>query len=160
MSSIDSTLAERGARYGDFPEHAFITQELKRTLHDNVNWFELADDQKEALDMVMHKIGRILNGDPNYIDSWTDIIGYTRLVEKRLIDEQKVQHSFAFDSDIDVTFGPLGTQESDDANRCSISEKLAGKALYGTDSDDVQLEKALKELFGPNVEIQHIDVRT
>ncbi len=160
MSSIDSTLAERGARYGDFPEHAFITQELKRTLHDNVNWFELADDQKEALDMVMHKIGRILNGDPNYIDSWTDIIGYTRLVEKRLIDEQKVQHSFAFDSDIDVTFGPLGTQESDDANRCSISEKLTRKTLYGTDSDDVQLEKALKELFGPNVEIQRIDVRT
>jgi hypothetical protein len=38
--------------------------------------------------MVAHKIGRIINGDPQYIDSWTDIIGYTRLVEKRLIDEQ------------------------------------------------------------------------
>ena len=84
MSSIDSTLAERGARYGDFPEHAFITQELKRTLHDNVNWFELADDQKEALDMVMHKIGRILNGDPNYADSWHDIAGYAKLVDDRL----------------------------------------------------------------------------
>ena len=34
--------------------------------------------------MVAHKIGRILNGDPNYIDSWHDIIGYTRLVEQRL----------------------------------------------------------------------------
>ena len=88
MSTIDATLAERGSRYGEFPEHAFITQELKRTLHDNVNWSNLADDQKEALDMVMHKIGRIINGDPNYIDSWTDIIGYTRLVEKRLIAGQ------------------------------------------------------------------------
>ena len=91
MSTIDATLAERGSRYGEFPEHAFITQELKRTLHDNVNWGNLADDQKEALDMVMHKIGRIINGDPNYIDSWTDIIGYTRLVEKRLLDMVPVE---------------------------------------------------------------------
>ena len=84
MSSIDSTLAERGARYGDFPEHAFITQELKRTLHDNVNWFELADDQKEALDMVMHKIGRILSGNNNEPDHWKDISGYATLVENIL----------------------------------------------------------------------------
>ena len=44
-------------------------------------WAGLRDDQKEALEMVVHKIGRILNGDPDYQDSWTDIIGYTRLVE-------------------------------------------------------------------------------
>lgn len=88
IQTIDDTLAERGSRYGEFPEHAFITQELKRTMHDNMNWDGLDVDMKEALDMVAHKIGRIINGDPQYIDSWTDIIGYTRLVEKRLINEQ------------------------------------------------------------------------
>lgn len=85
---IDDTLAERGSRYGDFEGHALITQTLKNTMVLTPKWHTLALDQREALDMVMHKVGRILNGDPNYIDSWTDIIGYTRLVEKRLIAEQ------------------------------------------------------------------------
>jgi len=34
--------------------------------------------------MIAHKIGRILNGDPDYQDSWHDIIGYARLVERQL----------------------------------------------------------------------------
>lgn len=150
MSSIDKTLAERGSRYGEFPEHAFITQELKRTLHDNVNWHELDDDMKEALDMIAHKIGRIINGDPSYIDSWTDIIGYTRLVEKRLIDEQKVQHEFAFDTNQSTTFGPLPT----DTNRCSVGEKLTGAdVLRKTDKKAFELESELRKFFGPDVEI-------
>lgn len=84
MSNIDNTLDERGRRYGDFDSHAAITQTLKAVMQDTPNWDGLADDQKEALDMVAHKIGRILNGDPDYVDSWHDIIGYVRLVEQRL----------------------------------------------------------------------------
>jgi len=84
MSTIDATLAERGTRYGAFTGHAKITQDLKRAMVASVKWATLKDDQKEALEMVAHKIGRILNGDPDYQDSWTDIIGYTRLVEARL----------------------------------------------------------------------------
>ena len=34
--------------------------------------------------MILHKIGRILNGDPNYADSWHDIAGYAKLVEDEL----------------------------------------------------------------------------
>jgi hypothetical protein len=34
--------------------------------------------------MVVHKIGRILNGDPHYADSWVDIAGYAKLVADRL----------------------------------------------------------------------------
>ena len=90
MSSIDTTLAERGQRYGDFVGHALITQSIKDVMQKNhfSKWNDLQPDQKEALEMVAHKIGRILNGDPNYIDSWTDVIGYTRLVEKRLLDQE------------------------------------------------------------------------
>ena len=84
ITGVDATLAERGARYGDFPGHAKITQGLKQVMQASPNWDKLADDQKEALDMTAHKIGRILNGDPDYADSWHDIIGYTRLVEVRL----------------------------------------------------------------------------
>lgn len=90
MSVIDRTLEERGTRYGEFVDHARITQKIKLAMIDSNNWSKLAHDQKEALDMVAHKIGRILNGDPDYLDSWHDIIGYVRLVEQRLEKEQDV----------------------------------------------------------------------
>ena len=78
--SIEKTLQERGNRYGAFPRHAKITQSIKRAMVDSPNWSSLSDHQREALEMVAHKIGRILNGDPNYHDSWHDIIGYTKLI--------------------------------------------------------------------------------
>ena len=84
LVGVDATLAERGTRYGTFTGHAKITQNIKRAMQDSPNWEKLDDDQREALEMTAHKIGRILNGDPNYADSWHDIIGYTRLVEARL----------------------------------------------------------------------------
>jgi len=83
---IDTTLQERGERYGKFVEHARITQELKRTMFANMN-YKLLDDQAEALEMIAHKLGRIVNGDPNYVDSWVDIAGYATLVAKRLQGE-------------------------------------------------------------------------
>lgn len=86
--SIDQTLAERGTRYGDFNEHARITQNIKSAMRDSPNWSKLSPAQKEALEMNAHKVGRILNGDPNYVDSWHDIVGYTRLVETELIKQQ------------------------------------------------------------------------
>lgn len=80
---IDTTLAERGSRYGKFTSHAAIAQELKTVLwkHD---YQRMAPDQCEALEMIAHKIARILNGDPNYADSWVDIAGYAKLVADRL----------------------------------------------------------------------------
>ncbi len=84
MTDIAATLEERGNRYGLFDEHARITQALKRAMMDSPNWDRLADDQKEALEMVAHKAGRILNGDPDYDDSWVDIAGYAKLVADRL----------------------------------------------------------------------------
>ena len=45
---------------------------------------ELDDDQIEALDMIASKIARVVNGNPNHIDSWIDIAGYATLVADRL----------------------------------------------------------------------------
>ena len=84
VQSIDETLKERGSRYGTFAGHAAVTQAIKSAMRQGKNWKTLADDQREALEMVAHKIGRILNGDPDYVDSWHDIVGYTQLVEDRL----------------------------------------------------------------------------
>lgn len=84
MAEVSEILAERGNRYGDFSEHARITQAIKRAMSDSPNWAELPDYMKEALEMNAHKVGRILNGDPLYDDSWVDIVGYTQLVVNAL----------------------------------------------------------------------------
>jgi len=81
---IEKTLDERAVRYGSFKGHSEITQEIKHTMHSTVNWCQLSNDKKEALDMIAHKIGRILNGDPNFKDSWHDIVGYSKLVDDTL----------------------------------------------------------------------------
>lgn len=86
--TVQTILAERGTRYGVFANHAFIAQELKAIMQDTNNWklHNLTPDMKEALEMIQHKIGRILNGDPNYKDSWVDIAGYATLVAETLKD--------------------------------------------------------------------------
>lgn len=89
MSSMEDILAERGKQYGSFVTHAQISQKLKHAMSDTGQWSKLADDQKEALSMIMHKIARILNGNPNYHDSWQDIAGYASLVAKRLEDKDE-----------------------------------------------------------------------
>ena len=46
-------------------------------------WAKLTDPQKEALEMIAHKIGRILAGRPAFRDQWDDIAGYAKLVAYR-----------------------------------------------------------------------------
>lgn len=77
-------IAERGERYGKFAEGAAIMQQLKQVTHNTQGWSLLSDSQKEALDMITHKIGYMLNGDPNYDDNWKDIAGYATLVADEL----------------------------------------------------------------------------
>lgn len=89
--NLSQILDQRGSRYGKFKDHADITQTLKqsadhflRVKHNTDLKNKLSASQHEALDMIFHKIGRILNGDPNYADSWVDIAGYAQLVADEL----------------------------------------------------------------------------
>ena len=87
--SVDNTLAERGARYGDFTDHAVIAQELQDVMRRHgkagaPHWDKLSFVQKQALTVIADKIARILSGDPDYEDNWHDIQGYAKLVEDRL----------------------------------------------------------------------------
>lgn len=84
ISEIDAILNERGSRYGNFLDHARITQDIKRAMENSRNWATLPLDTREALEMTAHKIGRMLNGDPEYVDNVVDIIGYMQLVLDRM----------------------------------------------------------------------------
>lgn len=88
-NTIDDILEERGSRYGKFKDHARITQQLKAMMMQGPSFRTLSTSQWEALEMIAHKIGRIVNGDPSYIDSWDDIAGYAKLVADELRGDEK-----------------------------------------------------------------------
>lgn len=87
--TIESTLAERGERYGSFEHHACIAQDLQDVMRSQKGWALMKPDQKQALTVIADKIARMLNGNPAYRDNWHDLVGYAKLVDDRMArDEQ------------------------------------------------------------------------
>ena len=88
-NKIATVLSERGSRYGSLMSNATISQGLKEILHNSSNWEAMPPDMREALDMIVHKIARIVEGDFEYDDSWIDISGYSTLIVERLHQDIK-----------------------------------------------------------------------
>jgi hypothetical protein len=86
MNEINEILQERGKRYGPYETTAYIAQQLKMMMHETPSWHKLTAAQREGLEMIQHKIARILNGDPTYEDNWVDLIGYATLVLETMQD--------------------------------------------------------------------------
>ena len=82
--TTEELLEERGKTHGDFTTNAIITQSIKKCYGVVGGYDGLNSPQKEALDMIAHKIGRIIAGDPNVKDHWDDIAGYAKLVSMRI----------------------------------------------------------------------------
>ena len=87
INTIQATLAERGERYGEFKHYALLAQGMKSHMRAEPGWHELPADAREALEMIVSKAARIINGDGNHADSWHDIAGYATLVENRIKDD-------------------------------------------------------------------------
>ena len=80
--NIDETLKDRGSLYGDYETLATTAQQLKDVVRMGQNYDSLSMPMKESVDMICHKIARIVNGgQPQEIDHWHDIAGYAKLVE-------------------------------------------------------------------------------
>lgn len=84
MQNIKQVTDERGSRYGSFEDGSRLMRRLKEVMWNTDGYTRLGCDQKEALEMIQHKIARIINGDPSYQDSWVDIAGYASLIVERL----------------------------------------------------------------------------
>ena len=88
--TLQATLDERGSNYGPFSGHAVAAQQLKDVVRDHLrrNKRYAALDSvaqcvvDEGLDMIMHKVARLINGDPLHDDSWVDIAGYATITNK------------------------------------------------------------------------------
>ena len=73
----DPLLVEREKTHGSFIMGSKVAQELKEAFRWGPK--ELQHSQREALDLIATKIGRIVCGDPNNKDHWEDIAGYAKL---------------------------------------------------------------------------------
>jgi hypothetical protein len=85
-TNVDAILDSRAKDYGRFKDGAALMQGMKRLMSDHARVHDktFADDQWEALEMIVHKIARIINGNPDKVDNWVDIAGYATLVADRL----------------------------------------------------------------------------
>ncbi|MEN9905775.1 MAG: Brucella phage Pr [Pseudomonadota bacterium] len=81
---MTSIIDERETTHGPFMTTAAKAQQIKDALRGGVNWDMMDDIQREALEMIASKIGRILAGNHDEIDHWRDIAGYAELVVREL----------------------------------------------------------------------------
>ncbi len=91
MNNVDKTLEERGKVYGKYRDHAYIADNIRYAMLESPNWRRIDAEKRHSLIVIADKIGRILSGDPNHIDSWHDIIGYARLIEVDLELKQVIE---------------------------------------------------------------------
>ena len=71
----------RDQQHGGIEAVGQLAQNIKAHLRDGKNWPRLSDGEAEALDMIAHKIGRILSGaDPHDPQHWEDVAGYAAAV--------------------------------------------------------------------------------
>jgi len=95
MQSIDNILEERGQNYGSFVTFAELCQQLKelsRETNKTGDFSPLSPTEREAFDMILHKICRIINGNELFLDSWVDIVGYTKLALNQIEDSGRFPH--------------------------------------------------------------------
>lgn len=80
--SVKETLKARRKTHGEYKETALISQTFKDAARSGSSWSNMTAAQKESVDMVLHKVARIVCGNPNEPDHWVDIQGYAKLAEE------------------------------------------------------------------------------
>lgn len=85
MTSTEQLVADRKTTHGSFDDHARITQMLKAVIEAEKyersarGQRHLTPTQAESIDMILHKIGRIIAGEASFQDHWDDIAGYAKI---------------------------------------------------------------------------------
>jgi hypothetical protein len=92
MEMSDTFKQDRGLTHGNYSLRAELAQRLKEQVRSSTNWTEyemnaLSAPQRESIEMICHKMARILEGDPNHLDHWVDIAGYATLIVNGLEGE-------------------------------------------------------------------------
>lgn len=112
MELGDKILNERQKTHGDYNEVARVSQSLRNIMKETVNWKRLNDSQREALEMMCSKFGRLLSGDMNFKDHWDDLSGYAKLGSLFSEDKKEIANYRRFSSN-SYTLNQTFTKVSD-----------------------------------------------
>ena len=85
--NITDTLNEREKKYGSFAAIAHIAQGLQNIVRATNDWYGLPETQREAIEMIFHKIARQINGAKDYPDNFHDIAGYAMRAEQEILSQ-------------------------------------------------------------------------
>ncbi len=83
-NTVEQVLVERGNDYGDYASKAQFIQGVKYLMRTSPSWEAMDADMRESMEMIAHKMGRTLYGNPTHKDNFLDIAGYAKLVADRL----------------------------------------------------------------------------
>lgn len=79
MMEVKQLIDERQSTHGDYTDNAKVSQAIKAILREQPGWSTMTNRQRESLDMIACKIGRIMSGQSHFKDHWADISGYAQL---------------------------------------------------------------------------------
>jgi hypothetical protein len=80
---MDDLLEQRQQTHGDFTDVALVAQATKDIWRAGAGWKNLSPVQRERLEMIAHKIARIICGNPNHLDHYIDVVGYAQRIIER-----------------------------------------------------------------------------
>lgn len=80
MDKCREILTQRGKTHGNYKLVATTSNLLKESIRATPCYNNLSMEVKESLDMILHKISRVVNGNAYFNDHWQDIIGYSQLI--------------------------------------------------------------------------------
>jgi Domain of unknown function (DUF6378) len=86
-NSLTQILEERPKAHGDFTDVAACAQATKDLWRSRPGWDKLTKTQREGLEMIAHKVARVLSGNPNHLDHWQDLAGYATITADRITKE-------------------------------------------------------------------------
>lgn len=75
---VKNVVISRDSSYGGFSGISTTCQSFKEIARNCPSWEQLTPCEREGLEMILHKITRILYSPNKIRDSWVDIGGYVR----------------------------------------------------------------------------------
>ena len=79
IKKIKEVIETREETHGSYTDTANVAQDTKAVWHFSNGWYKLTNRERESLDLIATKVARILSGDAEFKDHWTDIAGYAEI---------------------------------------------------------------------------------
>lgn len=92
-SETENLLDERHKTHGLWSDFAWVARGMKEivVLYQRRSGKTLSNEHQESIDMILHKVARIVTGDANVKDHWDDTAGYAVLGSKAVKDDRTIK---------------------------------------------------------------------